>query len=426
MKLAVTGSFGYQDIGDEAMLTAYLDFLTGNLGFDRKNIFLFSDNPAYTSWYHHHPQENCFSSEILRASNYSLALFKRKIKQLFRLLGAGRDHWNLECETLQAAANCDALLVTGGGTLNTRTERWGESIRRMYELTGFFYRRNIPVFISGQTIGPLGICKKHDVMAYEIIRRAEVLTARDNSYSRRYIEKLGVSPKAYHEVMDDAYDLPYAGTVLPPEVEFFLASGPTAAVNVTEYTARTLKKHRFMADLCEFIIRQKKMQVVLVSHAPIDYECLQDIYSKINPDLKEKVLLPDTRRWRAAQLKKMISRCAFAVGGRYHFIVFSASCGVPFVGMCGNHYSWIKQDGLIRILEMTNGSVLTEAETWNAELIQSKIMNLKEDEAVLPNKPLTEKTSKDLFAEWLAVKGWKDSLHMFFAHKAKESLIENV
>ena len=43
MKLCITGTFGVKDIGDEAMLTEYLDFILNVLEIPRENIYLISD-----------------------------------------------------------------------------------------------------------------------------------------------------------------------------------------------------------------------------------------------------------------------------------------------------------------------------------------------------------------------------------------------
>ncbi|KKK45994.1 hypothetical protein LCGC14_3164540, partial [marine sediment metagenome] len=58
MRLCITGSFGNQDIGDDAMLTMHLRHLS-KLGMERKDITLVGRQPEYISWYHEHPREEC-------------------------------------------------------------------------------------------------------------------------------------------------------------------------------------------------------------------------------------------------------------------------------------------------------------------------------------------------------------------------------
>ena len=52
VKIAITGSFGFKDIGDEAMLTEDLNYLLNDLGIPRQNIYIFGDQPDYVSYYY--------------------------------------------------------------------------------------------------------------------------------------------------------------------------------------------------------------------------------------------------------------------------------------------------------------------------------------------------------------------------------------
>jgi polysaccharide pyruvyl transferase WcaK-like protein len=48
--------------------------------------------------------------------------------------------------------------------------------------------------------------------------------------------------------------------------------------------------------------------------------------------------------------KMLISKCNLAIGGRYHFLVFAMTAGTPCVGMAGNQYSVIKQNGFSKMI----------------------------------------------------------------------------
>ena len=64
--LAISGSFGAMDIGDEAMLTEDLHYVLETVGIPRENIYLFGWQPEYMARYHKHPMQNCFSSAELK------------------------------------------------------------------------------------------------------------------------------------------------------------------------------------------------------------------------------------------------------------------------------------------------------------------------------------------------------------------------
>ena len=84
VKLCIVGSFGFKDIGDEAMLTEDLDYIINVIGISRDNIHLFGGDPDYISYFHKHPRGNCLPSSwfqekksIRRNTIYRI---KRKLK----------------------------------------------------------------------------------------------------------------------------------------------------------------------------------------------------------------------------------------------------------------------------------------------------------------------------------------------------------
>lgn len=369
IKLCIAGSFGFKDIGDEAMLTAHLNFLRDTVGLQRDHIYLFGELPEYISEYHQHPLNNCLSSRRLMEHACVVGLdYKGLIQRFPRLLP------RLSLQSRRIAQSASGLLITGGGTINTRDDV-GESLFRLHGIIQYFKSLGKPIFLSGQTIGPLGLHKAHDQRAKAIVNAVDFLSVRDSEYSRRYLKAIGSLRSDLVETVDDAFDLDYSRALIPDEVQRFICAGrPVAAVNVTEYTSEAFENRAFMAELCEWLIARGR-RVILVAHTPKDYFRLGMIYDMIrNPD-KPSVCLPDTRNWRGEDLKLLISKCSMAVGGRYHFIIFCATTGTPFIGMCGNHYSYIKQNGMAKPLGMED-SILTEKETFDSSIIYPKLETL--------------------------------------------------
>ncbi len=373
LRLCISGSFGNRDIGDEAMLTADLDFVLNELGVPRRNITLIGHQPDYISSYHHHPADLCFPSSWFE-EHYGpkppAPGWLRRAKARLTSIGKPKVTDPVSPRLTEAVARCDALVVTGGGTINTR-EREGYSLKRIHALVGFFVDREKPVFMSGQTVGPLGLFAEHDRIAREIIESVDVLTVRDRHYSRRYIELIGAEPNEFIETVDDAFGLPYEEEQLPEDVAGFLARGDAVAVNVTEYTSATREQRAFMAELCEYIAATHRMNILLLGHLPADVFHLTAIRDMVRNDLKPAMFVPNTSAWRDKTLKKAISCCKAAVGGRYHFVVMAGTAGTPFIGMCENHYSYIKQDGYARPLGLQD-FILTEKETWDMSILKSR------------------------------------------------------
>jgi polysaccharide pyruvyl transferase WcaK-like protein len=405
LRIAITGSFGFKDIGDEAMLTEDLNYILNELGIPRKNIYIFGDQPDYVSYYHQHPLDRCFRSSILQSEygkpQQNLSL-KTRVKSSVKSVLKPQQPDPEKQACIDAARGCDVLLVTGGGTINTRDPN-GYSVKRMHALVKYFKNLGKPVFMSGQTIGPLGLYEEHDRLAKEIIESVEFLSARDHRYSRRYLQVIEAEPKQFVETFDDAYTLPYKDQELPADLANFFQDQDVFAVNVTEYTSDDPKQRVFIANLCEKLIETFGVKIVLVSHTPKDFYNLHIIYDMAKDSVKEEIMLPDTRLWRDKLLKKLISSCKVAIGGRYHFIVFAGTSNTPFVGMCGNHYSYIKQDGFARVLGLED-FILTEKETWDMDLLLDKIKAARNLQLDLEDKFQRPSVSMQHFGEWLTSK----------------------
>ncbi len=401
LRLCVTGSFGCHDVGDEAMLTEDLHYLVHHLRLSRTSIDLIGRDAKYVAEFHHHPLEHCHSSRELEHFFCQPASGHRGLRgQLAARWRAWRgDRPRLDARLAEAVERCDALLITGGGTVNTR-DRLGKSLKRMHGLVMLFHRRGIPIFMSGQTIGPLGVEPSHDALARELVAALDVLTVRDNSYSRHYLETIGAQPKRFVETFDDAYTLPHQDAELPEQVASFVADGDCVAINTTSYTSETAEHHQFVAGLCEHLVRHHGLKVVLVGTAAVDYDRLGRVEERLPNDIRARTLRPDLRAWRDAPLKKLISCCRLAVGGRYHFIVFAGTSDTPFVGMCGNHYSYIKQNGFARQIDLER-FILTEAETWQAPVVQQRIAEALKLELDLQHRFARPSVSMQLFGDWL-------------------------
>jgi len=398
LKVAVAGSFGYKDIGDEAMLTEDLEFLINHLGIPREQIYLFGHLNKYLSEYHSHPLSNCIYSPYLERVSYSYQanLLKKlitKAKIVYRRQSEG-------CRLVEKIANdCDFLLITGGGTINTRAA-CAESLSRMHSLISFFVHLKKPVFVSGQTIGPLGINRYHDEKAKWIVENVDFLSVRDKHYSKRYLSLIDARPKRYLETYDDAYTLSYEDVKLPDDLQGFLGRGDCAAINVTKYTISNQKEKEFIARVVEYLVQDLGLNVIMVSHTPEDLSGLYVIFDMLDDSIKERVLLPDFRDERDRVLKKTISQCKVAVGGRYHFIVFAGTANVPFVGMCGNHYSYIKQDGFARQIGQ-EAYILNERDTWDFDVVTRKISERLEQKLELDQYFPYPSESMQALKDWI-------------------------
>lgn len=309
MTLWITGSFGNYDIGDDAMLTMYLQHLA-SLGVPRSSIRLIGHDRAYTSWYHNHPKALCYKSEKF-------------------------DH------TAHAKPG-DRLLVTGGGTLNTRDQR-GRSVHRMHQLVYGFKKFGIPMFISGQSVGPLGINKKHDKLAREVVHSADVFGTRDKTYSIQTLKQIKAKPRQLVTTLDDATHLPAA-----QDGPAYDISAKRVLMNVSVYTYTTTKQKKQMVDLCKKLL-ERGSNPLLLPHASTDTPLLQDLAAKVGLEQPINIV-----QWRGEDSKALCARSAGVFSARYHLCVFAWCVGVPCIGLATNDYGFRKLHGFAREIGRSN------------------------------------------------------------------------
>ncbi|KKK95167.1 hypothetical protein LCGC14_2675540, partial [marine sediment metagenome] len=177
--------------------------------------------------------------------------------------------------------------------------------------------------------------------AKEIIEAADVLTVRDVGLSRGFIKMIGAKPKVLIETTDDAINLPMEGE-LPEALEEWVARGPCCAFNTTTYLTETPQRIKRLVQIMDDV----GMRLLLIPMHPLDAFDLGKVRAQSNAEC----LFVPTEEWRAGQIKKLLSKCTVAIGGRYHFLVFAGSLGLPFVGLSVNEYSTLKQAGLVSAL----------------------------------------------------------------------------
>jgi len=354
MKICVTGSFGGGDIGDDAMVFPHLSNLAC-LGVSREDVWLIGFQPDYMARHFSHPHRLCLSCDAHVAK-----------------------------EVLDST---DLLLVTGGGTINTRAQD-GWSLRRMYRLVMAFVKHGTPVFMSGQTIGPLGVEPDHDALAKELVESVDILTVRDMLYSRKYLEKIGAQPKQLAETVDDATLISPDDRPLPIE----LPEGKRAAINVTVYTFDTPEKVEAIKTLCHRLACMG-YNVLLVPHHPWDHEAMMSLRV---PNTQ----LIDTTSWLGITTKRLFAECDLVIAGRYHAVVFAMTAGVPCVGMAGNHYSWIKQHGFADQLGVGDRIVPPDKVTDVDNILELAMRSMKSSVSYV----IPEPSSFHLFRKWFKEK----------------------
>lgn len=315
MRIAIFGSYGVLDSGDDAMLYYDLDYMISS-GIKREDIKIitrgFEDTLMYIG------ELGFTSNNLIEESNMDDAI-----------------QW------------CDKVLITGGGTINTREDGSARSLARTKGFVDRCRNNNKPVFMSGQTIGPLGINEAHDRDARNLIDYCTT-TVRDFKLSKKYAGKVGADVSKIHETVDDAWGLRPSGVVTVPKIKQFLDAGNVVGFNANNYALTSTDEYAELAsDVCNDIIEKYDKNILFI------HQGLKQPYNDIDVSkkivslsrYKDRMLCVDFAGIGCRELKEIISRLDCLVASRYHSLVFAASSGIPFVGVCADHYSWVKQIG---------------------------------------------------------------------------------
>ncbi len=222
----------------------------------------------------------------------------------------------------------------------------------VYYLAGRFGK---PLFISGQSIGPLwrprSVKMVRDNLAY-----AHTVGLRDKDVSREILlNQVGIDTGRLRvvEVGDDTLDLapqPPAWETFPARLADILQSGDFFAVQwrSSDYTrAVTATKQLVpLAEAIREICRETGLPAVFL---PFSWESgSSDILAAAQLHDYFQGQVPFHAVWRyqgAAELKWLLGRARFGIGLSYHFHVFQLSQGVPPIGLFSNAYYDIKLRG---------------------------------------------------------------------------------
>ena len=230
----------------------------------------------------------------------------------------------------------------------------------LYYLCG---RLSRPLFISGQTIGPLRHRWSRE-MVREGLTHAHTIGLRDRRVSKQILldeVQLDTSKVIVTEVGDDTLDL------LPTEpdrsgfgrnIQNLLESGSFFAVQwrSSDYT-KTVKSTAQLIPLIKLIQHIQQATGLAPLFVPFSWEAhSSDILVAARMANYIQDTFPFHVLWsylNAPQLKWVVGRAKFGVGLSYHFNVFCLSQGVPTIGIYSNAYYRIKLSGVMALFEHT-------------------------------------------------------------------------
>ena len=251
-------------------------------------------------------------------------------------------------EFADAIAAMDAVVVSGGGNLNSR---YGWLLYERAAAVRAAEHAGVPVYVTGQSLGP--VLNPEDAQILErMLRTARSVTVREHS-SLAWCRERGIDARLS---VDDATDYLPAS----PARTLHYAEGVSAGqaldelperyvcVTVNEYTEQQAQQ---IARLLDSMWREHGYAPVFLSHfgdpqnpESGDIQVHQRIAERLSPSTPA-TLLPILH---ADQSVTVHRGAAFTLTSRYHPAVFSAAAGIPVLALVPDAFTQMRVGGALR------------------------------------------------------------------------------
>ena len=250
-------------------------------------------------------------------------------------------------EFADAIATMDAVVVSGGGNLNSR---YGWLLYERAAAVRAAEHAGVPVYVTGQSLGP--VLNPEDAQVLErMLRTARSVTVREHS-SLAWCRERGIDARLS---VDDATDYLPAS----PARTLHYAEGVSAGQALDELPERyvcvtvnecTEQQAQQIACLLDSMWREHGYAPVFLSHygdpqdpTNGDIQAHQRIAEQLSPSTPA-TLLPILH---ADQSITVHRAAAFTLTSRYHPAVFSAAAGIPVLALIPDAFTQMRVGGAL-------------------------------------------------------------------------------
>jgi len=251
-------------------------------------------------------------------------------------------------EFADSIAAMDAVVVSGGGNLNSR---YGWLLYERAAAVSAAEHAGVPVYVTGQSLGP--VLNPEDAQVLErMLRTARSVTVREHS-SLAWCRERGIDARLS---VDDATDY----LVDSPARTLHYAEGVSAGQALDELPERyvcvtvnecTEQQAQQLARLLDNMWREHGYASVFLSHygdpqnpESGDIQVHQRIAEQLSPSTPA-TLLPILH---ADQSITVHRAAAFTLTSRYHPAVFSAAAGIPVLALVPDAFTQMRVGGALR------------------------------------------------------------------------------
>ena len=252
-------------------------------------------------------------------------------------------------EFADSIAAMDAIVVSGGGNLNSR---YGWLLYERAAAVRAAEHAGVPVYVTGQSLGP--VLSPEDAQVLErMLRTARSVTVRERS-SLAWCRERGIDARLS---VDDATDYPVASPARTLHYAEGISAGQAldelpehyVCVTVNEYTNQQAQQ---IARLLDGMWREHGYAPVFLSHygdpqdpTSGDIQAHQRIAERLSPSTPA-TLLPILH---ADQSIAVHRAAAFTLTSRYHPAVFSAAAGIPVLALVPDAFTQMRVGGALSL-----------------------------------------------------------------------------
>ena len=306
MKFVISGYFGFQNIGDEAILAAMIERLTEVA--QGSEIVVLSKDP------------------ILTKKLYNVSAVNRN-----DILGISRELRDAD------------LFISGGGSL-LQDVTSSRSVPYYLGLVTLAKAMKKPVFFYAQGIGPLNL-EFSRFLVKTVGNLADTITVRDVA-SLALLKSIGVTKPEMHVVADPVFGLKPCygrgkGRDFLQACEIPTEGRPLVIVSVRPWLA-VPGYIQAVASACDDLVKTHGAVIVYVpfhkaQDAPVCQACIEV--------MQERAYMWDCSA-SPGEIMSLMEDADFAIGMRYHALVFAVATATPFVALSYDP----KVDGLLSIV----------------------------------------------------------------------------
>ena len=293
-KIAISGYYGFQNIGDEAILYSMLQAFesVGNL-----EPIVFSNNPEHT-----HKQYGVESV----------------------------DRWKL-FTLIKSLRKCDQLVSGGGSLLQDVT-----GPRSLIYYLGVVFLAKLlgkKVMFYAQGIGPINTPQGKRLMGW-LANKADLITVRDGA-SKKLLDQLGIDRPEIRETVDAVLGIDRRRVNTQSDEKVLVEMGispegePIVGVSLREWQNPGNYK-RAVAKTCDNLIEMGYRVMFIPFHFPGDIAPGRDTI-KLMSHGKKAILMKN--QVNVEEMLGILGSLHMMIGMRLHSLIMAAVMGVPIVGI---------------------------------------------------------------------------------------------